>query len=297
MICSRSTLIGLLLIAGACAAAARVQIAIDREIAPYREAPEMLWIPSGDVLKKLSLGHDGLLADIYWTRVVQYYGGRLRDRKTDFSLLAPLLDITVTLDPQLLIAYSFGTTFLSARPPRGPGQPEKAVELLQRGIRANPDVWRLWHELGFVYYWDLQDYAKASAAYLEGSKHPDARPWMKVMAAVIAQKGNNRETSRFLWTEIYNSAGDELIRKNALRHLETLRTLDDIDELERRVVLFRERTGRWPASWREMVAAGMLQGIPMDPKGFPYQLQPEGKVTLHPESEVELDYGPSPPPA
>jgi len=83
MICSRSTLIGVLLIAAACAAAARVQVSIDREIRPYQQAPEMLWIPSGDVLKKLSLGHDGLLANIYWTRVVQYYGGRIRDHKTE----------------------------------------------------------------------------------------------------------------------------------------------------------------------------------------------------------------------
>ncbi|MBI4464900.1 MAG: tetratricopeptide repeat protein, partial [Acidobacteria bacterium] len=101
---------------------------------------------------------------------MQYYGGRLRDRKTDFDLLAPLLDITVTLDPQLLIAYRFGAIFLSEHPPRGPGQPEKAVELLQRGIQNNPDVWRLWHELGFIYYWELKDYSKASEAYLEGSK-------------------------------------------------------------------------------------------------------------------------------
>ncbi|MBI4464899.1 MAG: hypothetical protein HY647_09370 [Acidobacteria bacterium] len=57
--------IGLVLIAGACAAAARVQTAIDREIRPYQEAPELLWIPSGKVLQKLSLGHNGLLADIY----------------------------------------------------------------------------------------------------------------------------------------------------------------------------------------------------------------------------------------
>ncbi|HLA39545.1 MAG TPA: hypothetical protein VJ417_06095 [Candidatus Glassbacteria bacterium] len=296
MICSRSTLIGVLLIAAACAAAARVQVSIDREIRPYQQAPEMLWIPSGDVLKKLSLGHDGLLANIYWTRVVQYYGGRIRDHKTDFSLLAPLLDITVKLDPQLLIAYSFGAAFLSARPPRGPGQPEKAVELLQYAIENNPDYWRLWHELGFLYYWDLQDYEKASAAYLEGSKNPNARPWMKVMAAVIAQKGNNRETSRFLWTEIYHSAQDELIRRNALQHLESLRALDDIEELELRAAQFRERTGRWPQSLREMFAAGLLQGIPADPTGLPYQLQPEGQFTLHPDSEVKLDYGPSPPP-
>ena len=272
------------------------QMALDRQLAPYRETPDLLWIPSGKVLRTISLGHNGLLADLYWTRVVQYFGLRLHEHRTDFPLLAPLLDITVTLDPHLLVAYRFGAVFLSASPPYGAAEPEKAIALLQRGIQANPEEWRLWHELGFIYYWDLKDYRAASAAYREGSKYPAADPWMKVMAAVIEEKGGNRDTSRFLWTEIHNSAEDELIRKNAQMHLETLRTLDDVEELEKRAAAFHERTGRWPQSFQEMIAEGLLQGTPLDPQHYPYQLQPDGKILLHPQSEVKLDYGPSPEP-
>ena len=270
------------------------QMALDRQLALYRETPDLLWIPSGKVLRTLSLGHNGLLADLYWTRVVQYFGRRLHEHRTDFPLLAPLLDITVTLDPHLLVAYRFGAVFLSASPPFGAAEPQKAIALLQRGIQANPEEWRLWHELGFIYYWDLKDYRAASAAYREGSKHPDAAPWMQVMAAVIEEKGGNRDTSRFLWTEILNSAEDELIRKNAQMHLETLLALDDMEELERLAAAFRERTGRWPQSFQEMIAEGLLQGTHVDPQHYPYELQPDGKITLHPKSEVKLDYGPSP---
>lgn len=271
-----------------------VQMALDRQLAPYRETPDLLWIPSGKIIRTLSLGHNGLLANLYWTRVVQYFGTQRHERKTEFPLLAPLLDITVALDPYLLVAYKFGAVFLSAKPPYGAGQPEKAVDLLQRGIQANPDEWRLWHDLGFIYYWELQDYAAASAAYLEGSQHPNAAPWMKVMAAVILQKGGSRETSRFLWSEIYLATEDVTIRENARMHLDTLRALDDIEELERRVAAFHDQTGRWPQSFQELSAAGLLEGMPTDPQGHPYQLQPDGQVTLHPNSEVKLDYGPSP---
>ena len=88
----------------------------------------------------------------------------------------------------------------------------------------------------------------------------------------------------------------ELIRKNALMHLETLRALDDMEALERLAAAFRERTGRWPLFFPEMIAAGLLQGVPVDPQQHPYQLQPDGKITLHPNSEVKLDYGPVPKP-
>jgi len=279
----------MLLLAGCLAGSAGLQMAIDARTPSERDSPEILWIPSGKILKQLSLGHEGLLADMYWTRAVQYYGGRIRDRKTDFSMLGPLLDITTDLDPDLVIAYKFGAIFLSAPKPRGAGQPHEAVRLVQKGIRAHPDEWRLWNDLGFIYYWNLEDYDAAADAFLEGSKNPKAAPWMKVMAAVILEKGGNLETSRFLWTEIYRSSEDPTIRKNAREHLQTLQALDDIEELEKRVRLFHDRMGRWPQSFSEMVAQGLLNGIPTDPLGFAYQIQPEGKVGLHPKSKVRLD--------
>lgn len=283
-----------LLLAGGFAVLVPTQMTLNRRLAPYHETPDTLWIPSGKIIRTLSLGQNGLLADIYWTRAVQYYGRQRVDRKFVYPLLAPLLNITVALDPHLLIAYKFGGIFLAAQPPLGAGEPEKAVALLRQAIRENPDEWRLWHDLGFLYYWELKDYQAASDAYLQGSKNPHAAPWMRVMAAVILQKGGDRQTSRFLWTQIYNSNDDPTIRKNAKDHLDTLRALDDIDELKSRAATFHDRTGRWPASARELVAAGLLEGVPVDPAGFPYQFQPDGKVTLHPDSPVKLDYGPSP---
>ncbi|OFV96287.1 MAG: hypothetical protein A3F68_09715 [Acidobacteria bacterium RIFCSPLOWO2_12_FULL_54_10] len=267
-------------------ASARVQMAIDREESKASEVPEALLIPSGNVVRKLSMGHDGLMADIYWTRVVQYFGGRLRDRHYEFRLLPQLLNITVTLDPQLMIAYNFGAFFLATPPPYGAGMPKESVALLRRGIEANPDEWRLWHYMGFIYYWELQDYQNAAKAYEEGSKHSKARTWMKVMAAAIRQKGGDREISRFLWSDIYQTTEDETIRENAQKHLETLKALDDIDEIRRVANLFHDQTGRWPQSFEEMSAQGLMQGIPQDPQGFPYVLKSDGEVILNPESTM-----------
>src|SRR5580693_879505 len=85
---------------------------------------EVLYISSPQALKRLSLGYDGLLADIYWTRAVQYYGNKHHDGARRFDLLAPLLEITTALDPQLLVAYEYGANFLAPKPPNGAGMPE-----------------------------------------------------------------------------------------------------------------------------------------------------------------------------
>jgi tetratricopeptide (TPR) repeat protein len=197
------------------------------------------------------------------------------------------------------MAYPFGSFFLSQPAPRGAGQPDEAVALLQYGIRNNPDEWRLWHYLGFLYYWELQDYPKAVDAYQEGARHPKALPFMKVMAATILEKGGSRETSRFLWEEVYRSSQDPTIRANALAHLQGLKANQDIEELERLARQFRDQTGTWPASMRDLVTGGLLAGLPVDPTGVPYHMGPEGKVQLDSESTVILEYdrAPSPPPA
>src|SRR5260370_14371346 len=79
---------------------------------------EILYLPSGKMLKRMSLGYSNLLADVYWTRAVQYFGTRFDQRSTRYDLLAPLLDITTDLDPHLIVAYETGSIFLSQRVPQ-----------------------------------------------------------------------------------------------------------------------------------------------------------------------------------
>ena len=62
---------------------------------------EVLYIPSANTVKHLSLGYNGLLADLYWTRVVQYFGGKHHVKSKQYELLKPLLQITTTLDCNL----------------------------------------------------------------------------------------------------------------------------------------------------------------------------------------------------
>jgi len=147
---------------------------------------EVLYISSPPALKRLSLGYDGLMADIYWTRAVQYFGTKHYAGADHYKLLAPLLEITTYLDPHLVVAYEFGAHFLSPPLPSGAGIPERAVELVQRGIGANPNEWRLYSNLGFVYYMELHDYGKAAEAFERGSKIPGAHPFLKVLAANMA---------------------------------------------------------------------------------------------------------------
>jgi len=242
---------------------------------------DVLYLNSPKWVKRLSLGYDGLLADIYWTRAVQYFGSRHVSRAEDYKLLAPLLEITTALDPKLIVAYQFGANFVAPNLPEGAGMPDKAVALLEYGIRNNPDNWKLYYELGFIYYYmKPTDYAKAAESFERGTKVPNAHPFLRVLAAQMAQHAGEIETSRMLWQTAYATTQEDLMRKNAIAHLRALKVDEDITGLEKMVTQYEEQTGRLPPSINVLIGTGMLLGVPVDPDGKPYKLMTDGRFEL-----------------
>jgi len=247
-----------------------------------QEAPaeQVLYIRSPRAVKFFSLGYTGLAADIYWTRAVQYFGAQHVRRAKDYKLLYPLLDLTATLDPKLLVAYEFGSFFLAQQPPQGAGTPDLAAQLVERGIKANPSAWRLFYHLGFIQAIERKDYHAAADAFERGSEVPGALPWMKVMAAVMRNRGGERESARILWTKIYENSDDPSIRRNALTRLIALRVDDDITALQQVVNRYHAQTGQAPRTWQQLIEARLLPAIPQDPSGDSYDLE-NGIVYIH----------------
>ena len=273
-------LLGVLLLAGF-AGVWQLQQRIDAEKSATQGEMDELAIRSPNLVKRISLEYAPLAAAIYWTRAVQYFGEQHRLHRRNFDLLWPLLDITTTLDPHLMVAYRFGATFLSDTTGLGAGHPDLGVQLLQRGLKANPDDWRLYQELGNVYYFDLHDYPKASAAFAEGSKNPNAYIWMKVMAAKIAAEGESPETSYFLWQQVYDTSSDPLIRQNAKDHMILMRAELDMKEIDRLADEYEKRTGHRATNMTELLQTGLPRTLARDPDGYPYVLGEGGKAELN----------------
>jgi len=241
---------------------------------------EVLYISSPTLLKRMSLGYDGLLADVYWTRAVQYFGDKLTRGSDHFNLLAPLLEITTTLDPHLLVAYEYGANFLAPKIPGGAGEPQRAIKLVEFGIRNNPNLWRLYYDLGFIYYFDLEDYDKAEKAFADGAKLPNTHQIMPLMAAKMAEHAGNIDTARLMWVTTYQTTRDPSVKSNAVAHLNALQVDQDVTILEQFVSRYREHTGRLPQSFSDLEAANLLRGIPTDPLGHTYKLMPDGHVEV-----------------
>jgi tetratricopeptide (TPR) repeat protein len=248
---------------------------------------------SGKTTKRISLGFNGLIADWYWMRSLQYVGTKILNYQGDIALdnlsdvnitlLAPLLDTVTILDPEFIEPYEYAAVVLPAV------DVQQAIRLTRRGIDENPNAWRLYHHLGYI-YWRQGQYQLASEAYGHGARVPGAPAWMEAMKAKMAAEGGSRSTAREIYTRMYEQAGEAQVREMARQHLMRLDALDQRDGLRKLLTAYKARTGECPDSWRELESAFRAlripvnqSGAPLDPSGAPYVLQTDN-------CEVELDW-------
>lgn len=292
------TAAGALVVAGLIAGAAALQAARERQFLPPSAAEDALYVTSGTTLKRLSMGYSAVVADLYWIRAIQYYGGvKLRlenpgsaaataSASADYTLLHPLLDLTTTLDPHFNIAYRFGSIFLAEPVPGGAGRPDLAIALLQKGLEARPDKWEYMQDIGFVHYWWRHDYKSAAEWFDKASQVPGAPWFLRSLAATTLAEGGDRRSSRTMWLAIHESAEIEWLRTDAERRLLQLDALDFIDQVQRAVDGARAAGVNVNAGWAPLVRGGVLRGVPVDPRRTPLELDPAGKVRLSPQSPL-----------
>lgn len=285
------------LLIGCLGASFLLQRRIDEQRSAATAIEDALYMSSSKTLRRMSLGYDALMADLYWLRTIQYFGGKMQQikGKLDLSnvsswrldLLDPLLTLTTELDPNYIVVYRFGGVFLPDI------NPENAIRLMQRGIENNPREWRLYGDLGYI-YWKQKRYQEASDAYGKGGTIQGAPPWMKTMQAVMRLNGGDRETARSLFRQMSESSDDLYTKQLSLTRLKSLQSEDEIALLDRLLTGYRERTGNCPPSLRvlsralspalldQMKQRGMQfdeNQFPLDPDGFPYDYVEAGCVT------------------
>jgi hypothetical protein len=268
----RPRLASALLLAALVPAMVATQGRVDDDLGRFRAQREALYVWRGEDVKRLWPGLHGLMADVYWLRTVQYFGGQ-QAYATDknFDLVYPLTDITVTLDPRFVLAYQYGAIFLAEPWPVGAGKVDQAVELLDRGARATGS-WRLRQYQGYFIYLFKQDARQAADILVEASKLPGAAYWLKTMAADILMRGNERELSRRIWKAMFDqSEPGDAMHNNALLNLRFLEAQDRLDVVKAWMERFEKSHRRRPQSLAELERfAG--QPLPLhDPAGKPFK--------------------------
>lgn len=271
-----------------------VQNRIDNIRGSFSIIKQTLFLTSSS-LKKLSIGYEQILSDIYWMRAIQYFGSsKVKVVDKDPETLYKYFDIITDLDPKFVNAYRYGGTFLSEPYPIGLGEPELGIKLIDKGRINNPSNFRLPLEEAFIYYLYLKDYVKAAELFKESSSKPGLSDFrsssIRGMAATALNRGGNRDLAKKIWEYIYNNSGEEGRRKYALQNLTELRAKDKEDKLTSILDNYIKDKGIVPGNLEELKKSGYLKKIPRDYGGKEFIIARNIKAVRSPTlAKKELD--------
>jgi tetratricopeptide (TPR) repeat protein len=212
----RSGIVHAAVLAGLLAAGAGTRALGERargEGRPHRVAA----LPAVPFLEVVALGYREAAADVAWLQAVQYYGEH-RQGGNDLSEFRHYVAAVNTLDPRYEHAYVFGAFVLATES----GDRQGALDLLRRGVRANPSSGRLLFEMGFLHY-VLGDELEAALPYLRlAARRPNGRERAQRFMAFIERRLGRLETAWLLWQDILTTSRDPSMRAVAAQAMRSL---------------------------------------------------------------------------
>jgi hypothetical protein len=225
----------------------------------------MLYLPSGEYLRMASLGYRELVADVLWLETIQVMGERkLSDEQGQWLYRA--FDIITTIDPKFVRVYEAGGLALCSLVVL----PEESNRLLEKGMRHNPEEWKLPFIMGINYYFELSDDTKAAESMALASRLPGAPDYTARLAAKLYVNAKNPQLGIDLLMEAYESTTDQNVRQALEVRLKETILERDLDMLERAIAQYRTMHQRLPRSMNELVGQGLLSALPTEPFGGHY---------------------------
>jgi len=237
-------------------------------------------LPDGKVVRVLSLGFERLIADLFWLRTI-YYVGDERSHQAGYPDVARLADVVTDIDPYFKTAYA---TLYTAVSDLG-GDADGAISLLEKGVKY-VRYWRLHFYLGFSYFWDKLDYARAAEQMHKADEIGGGPPYLKYLVSRLYSQAGDSETALSFIRARLGEAETPEEREALQKRIWDLWINRDIRKINRAIKAYRAGHGGGPADIPVLVTAGLLEREPSDPKGGRYHLGADGFATTELPYEV-----------
>lgn len=221
--------------------------------------------PSAEAAKLTSFGAREFLADYYWLKTIQYYGGG--DPSGKYRKLAEMFHLVTELSPKFAAAYQTGLLILP-----GEGFADEAIRLGEKGKRNLPDRWEMPYYTGLVHHVNKKDHARAAVEFEEAAKLPNAPANAKLFAAIYYNEADKRQTAYLIFKTVYETTDSEFARERARKYVEHLDLYFMLEDAVRR---FFVANLRYPQTLEELVASRTIEGIPASPLNQVFRINPE----------------------
>lgn len=222
---------------------------------------------------EFSFGFRNVLADIVWLEAVQVAGNRKMTR-WNYDRLYELLDVVANFDPKFEIPYLLGGLVLGESTPHA----QKALHVLGRGKEQYPADWRFPFYMGFTHYFSLGDAVAGGGAMAQAAQLPGSPVYLPGLASRMLSEAREPEVALALLVPIVRQESDPARRAVLERRIREVTVERDLQAMERAVEIYRVKMGTVPRTLSDLVRAGILSGIPEEPSGGRYLMEPGGNV-------------------
>ena len=261
----------------------RLQLGLDQQRAAGPKLQQFMYVPQGEYLRLAVLGYRQVVADLLWIQAIQAMGERTVSEEAG-HWIAHALDVITTLDPQFVRVYEVGGIALTTLVVLT----EESNRLLEKGIRYNPEVWRLPFYLGFNYYFELHDDQKAAEYIARASRLPEAPAYLASFAAQLYVSARTPQVAIDFLGQMYSQTTDENVKRVLEQRLKEIVVERDLQLLEEAVGRYRELYKRAPVRLEELVGPGLLRELPREPFGGRYLYDPRAQSVRSSEMKERL---------
>jgi hypothetical protein len=227
------------------------------------------------------LGYHHLGADVLWLRLVQVLGKK-RNSADEYEWMYHALDVIATLDPRYTYAYEAGGTILTELAHRI----DLSNRILEKGYKANPNVWRLPFQLGYNHFFYLADPGRAATYIAQAARLPGGPAYLPGLATRMYAEAENPEVALEFLAAMWAQTDNSFVKAELETRMKELIIERDVRHLEHAVARYRERNGAFPSHLQALVSRGDLGKVPEEPFGGEYVLDAtSGKITssTHPK--------------
>jgi hypothetical protein len=264
-----------LIIVGALAVAVTAEYQLGRIPREDALGKDLLYLPSPEMLKILSVGNPNLVADILYMWSIQYYSGFQPTER--FLYLDTVYNLITDLDPRYYDAYRIGALIMQIQTGVDQEELQSTVQrLFDKGVRNLPESWELAEAAAWDMHMRFKD-RKAALHYAEiAAQRPGAPPRIRRMVGVWRDADNEWtvDDSIAYWRAALDESQDPMDQKVCRSKLYDAIVAKDRQQLEPLLRVYAERFGGCPDGWQQLISAGLLSQEPLDLFGNPYGVDP-----------------------
>lgn len=222
------------------------------------------------MVRLLDMGFHPAVASFLWATTMP----EILDLWNDKTEYFPDLAFVNAVDPRMTYPYAFSVLTLPAVPPQAdPNALAQAAAIGQEGIANGDPDWRIPYYMATNEFLYMKDPTAAAEYYNMAANTPGVPQYAERFALNFGIETNQRTETEQLWETIKDSTNDPATKARAQAYIDHL---EDFDYLDAASKAYKAKFGVFPTSTAELVQAGIIPSVPVDPFGFTFIINPDG---------------------